>query len=382
MTAVLELPRALGFADLAAADLGEWTCELADSRHVSCVAPRLAVGDTLALSVPVRASAATSGKATVTVAAGNRPGVTITSDVEPKVPSAGLAARGIWTGAYAVTEIGAPVLTCDPSASDDCATARNNLGGSAINNSMEMIPLDNSSATLKASGDIVFAGLYWSGNKHADDTWTGPLTEVQVTAPGSKGTAVGTVVSEVTDSGNRTYYQSFADVTSIVTRQGNVSVDGVAVAATRNDPTPSYYGGWALVVVYADPDADREVAVYDGGAWISTNSSMSFAFATEGDATTRVGVVGWEGDRGVNGKDQLMLDGTTALTPVRADGSAGSANDAFTSTAWGFRWNNTFGVDAKAFGEVELSEGVHSLTASTGSDQYLIGAVTVTTTPR
>ncbi len=60
----------------------------------------------------------------------------------------------------------------------------------------------------------------------------------------------------------------------------------------------------------------------------------------------------------------------------------GSADDAFTSTAMGSDWANTLGVDAKPFAPVKLPDGVHRLIASTASDQYLIGAVTVTTSPR
>ena len=60
----------------------------------------------------------------------------------------------------------------------------------------------------------------------------------------------------------------------------------------------------------------------------------------------------------------------------------GLPNDAFNSTATGSVFKNSLGTDAKAFGSAPLLDGINRLTASTGSDQYLIGVVTLTTTPR
>jgi len=50
--------------------------------------------------------------------------------------------------------------------------------------------------------------------------------------------------------------------------------------------------------------------------------------------------------------------------------------------ATGSVFKNSFGTDAKSFGAAPLLDGINRLTASTGSDQYLIGVVTLTTTPR
>jgi hypothetical protein len=250
-----------------------------------------------------------------------------------------------------------------------------------------MVDAKQTGATLAVpSGrDIVFAGLYWSADRYATDEWTGPLNTVQLKAPGTEGSVAvtGEVLTQAPDSSSRTYYESFADVTDLITEhggRGEVQVSGVATAATRNDKDPTYYGGWSLVVVYEDPGTHQDVTVYDGGAWVATGSSTTFDFASDG-GLARVGVVAWDGDRGAGGGDRLALNGT-ALVPVRWDGTPGSADDAFTSTAMGSSWANSLGVDAKPFMPAELGEGVQHLTASTAGDQYLIGAVTVTTSPR
>ncbi|HMO11297.1 MAG TPA: hypothetical protein PKB06_07315, partial [Actinotalea sp.] len=382
--AVVALPASLRFGELAPGDLAPWTCTRTDDRHVTCRLPRLDAGASAPLLLPARATAATSGQATVTVSAANAPDGSITGSVSPRVASAGLAARGSWSGAYAVTEIGAPVLSCNPTTDSGCAAARAQLDGSAQNNNYAMVQVESSTAALVAPGRVVFAGLYWSANRYTTESWTGPLDTVELRAPGAAEFAPvsGTVIADVTDNSSRRYYQSFADVTSLVQQGGTVEVRGVATAATRTDPVRTYYGGWALVVVYASPGADRSITLYDGGAWIASNASSTFPFAADEAQTGRVGVVAWDGDRGVGGGDQLVLNGTTALTPIRWDGSPGSAYDAFTSTAMGSPWANSLGVDAKPFAPVQLGAGVHRLTASTGGDQYLIGAVTVTTGAR
>jgi hypothetical protein len=200
------------------------------------------------------------------------------------------------------------------------------------------------------------------------------------------------VIAETTDNASRSYYQSFADVTDIVRvgGAGDWAVHGAALAASANDPTRTYYAGWALVVVYADALTGGDVTVFDGGAWVATDQSTTFAFAAADNRTARIGVVAWEGDRNIDLSkpgdtttpgDALTLN-TTALIPIMGDGTAGLSNDAFNSTATGSVFKNSLGTDAKAFGSAPLSYGINRLTASTVGDQYLIGVVTLKTTPR
>jgi len=166
---------------------------------------------------------------------------------------------------------------------------------------------------------------------------------------------------------------------------GAWSVADVAVSASRKDSDRTYYAGWALVVVYADPDSDASVTVYDGGAWIGTSlTPPAFRFAAEAGTSARVGVVAWEGDR-TNGGDRLELDGTP-LVPQRWSGTGpvggGSGDNAFDSTATGWRAGNALGTDAKGFAPTILKEDVGTLQARTTGDQYLVGAVTLRTSPQ
>ena len=70
-----------------------------------------------------------------------------------------------------------------------------------------------------------------------------------------------------------------------------------------------------------------------------------------------------------------------ALVPTRWGGSDGSDDNAFDSTATGWRATNSLGTDAKGFRPVRLACDVSSLTATTAGDQYLIGAITLRSEP-
>ncbi len=383
VTATVRVPTGILFDDLEAipAEGTEWQCaRTTDPLVMTCTAAQIAAGETAAVVVYASAGASVAeGIVVVDVVDGVGPSAPVlTSSVRVNIPDAGLAPRGRWTGGYGVTEVGAPLLGCTTCRMDQA-------DGSVQNNGQTMVELTDSSSqlTIPDDAEIAFAGLYWSANKHQlDTTWTGLLTQIQLRAPDGEYVELdGEVIAQVTDNANREYYQSFADVTDLVKagRSGLWSAEGAAVSTTRNDPDPSYYAGWSLVVVYAVPDATQSVTVYDGGAWVAANASVSFAFGADGQRG-RVGVVAWDGDRGNTG-DRLSRTGSglepVDLVPIRHDSTDGLTNDAFTSTAMGSPFKNSLGTDAKAFRPVELADGINRLTASTAGDQYLIGVVTV-----
>jgi len=323
--------------------------------------------------------------------------------------SCGLSPRVRFDGGWNVIEVGAPLLSCDAKL-PACRSALDN--GTGDNNGFDMLAIDESPAPGKKrpsvpvssstvlnvppGRQIVFAGLYWSANAGAYDSWSGKLDAAKLRGPSGEyvDVAKGTTISQPTDNTGRHYYQSFADVTQQVAAggPGTWSVADVAVSSTRKDPDKTYYAGWSLVVVYSEPGSDASVTVYDGGSWIGTSVAPTpFEFAAEAGTTARVGVVAWEGDRTATG-DRLVLGDTCtqpvgqhALVPQRWSGTAfvggGISTDAFDSTATGWRSANSLGTDAKAFAPQVLACDVSSLSATTSGDQYLVGAITVRTTP-
>ncbi|MFI2753755.1 sigma-70 family RNA polymerase sigma factor [Cellulomonas sp. P22] len=388
VTALVSLPAHVR-AELGGTSGSTTGCTAVSPRLVSCDLGTLDPGAVVPVVVGARALGAGSGDVVVTVSGGT--GDPVTGRAPAKVASGGLSPRFVSEAGWAVTQVGAPLLTCTDGV--NCTRA---LAGTASldNNGHVMRPLNaaggayvSSSTQLDAPADreIAFAGLYWSANRGSGDVFRGDLECVRLRAPGEKTytDVEGEVLAEVTDDSGRTYYQSFADVTDQVRAggAGTWALADAAVAATRRDPVPTYYAGWALVVVYAEVGTGT-ATVYDGGAWVGSRPSdaPSFTFAAEVGATARIGVVAWEGDRGTTG-DQLRLNGTalTWRSSGAGPGLTSAANNAFDSTATGWSQPNSLGVDVKAFGDTVLTTPLSTLTPTTTGDQYLIGAVTVQT---
>ena len=400
VTATVRVPRAVTLDPVAAVSVGgrNWTCVTTDQVATCTLATPLAYGDVAPLVLNATANGATSDAVVVEVADGVGAGAAvITSSVSLRLASAGLSVRYQTTsGAFSVAQVGAPLLGCDLRDSE-CVKDMLSPTGTAQNNNYVMSPLTDIHGTaidsvakldIPAGRQIAFAGLYWSANRDENDGWSGARETIRLRAPNAASftDVTGSVIAEITDNANRSYYQSFADVTAAVQAGGTGywAATGAAVSTRSALDKDTYYAGWALVVVYADALTGGNVTVFDGGAWVATNNWTTFAFAAAENRNARFGVVAWDGDRnGGGGGDALKLNTpTNALIPVRWDGSDGSANDAFDSTATGSVFANSLGTDAKPFRSAPLLDGINRLTASTVGDQYLIGVVTLKTTPQ
>lgn len=308
--------------------------------------------------------------------------------------------RGTWHGPVAVTEVGAPLMRCTDFA---CWLASGSWWNDATNDHLGMRPLNDaggvtssssSTLTIPAGATVKHAGLYWSANRTARETFTHDLTSARLRAPGSTSylPVDGEVLGEVSDSAGRVSYQSYADVTDLVAAHGSGEWSVADVALADLDygsgwgeylASRDHYAGWALVVVYEDASLpDGTVTVHDTPVAVTPGAGLSVDFL--GGETTTLGAVAWEGDRGIAG-DELRLN-SNALRPLMSGSTPdrprfGSASDAFASTAWGStsRYENSLGVDAKKFETVATQHGVNTVTATTTGDEYVLGVLTITT---
>jgi hypothetical protein len=125
----------------------------------------------------------------------------------------------------------------------------------------------SATVTLPAGARVLFAGLYWGGKATrgtGGSAAPGPAAQdtVKLKAPGAAGYAAVGATGPVDTSGS--FYQSFADVTSMVRDAGSgvYTVADADLGTGRND---LQLGGWALVVVYGDAAApSRNLVVFDG----------------------------------------------------------------------------------------------------------------------
>ncbi|GAB2828702.1 T9SS type A sorting domain-containing protein [Ferruginibacter profundus] len=194
---------------------------------------------------------------------------------------------------------------------------------------MDIIGLDNngtynsSSANLGLPGcsNVLFAGLYWGagqGSGGANTAWmTGAETTCKLKVPGAANYT--TITSSKTDYWNNTLisgyahtgYQCFFDITSMLNLtnpNGTFTVGNVLPALGIGDA----YGGWTIVVVYANPSLPpRNLTVFDGCAIVKSGSPPAdvaisgFLTPPGGPVSCELGAVVYDGDR--TSKDSFLF---------------------------------------------------------------------------
>ena len=286
------------------------------------------------LDVTAAADSAGTTPVSVTVGAPGTESVTVTGTTG--VAASGYAASFADSGHLAVTEVGAPLLSC-PAQAKGCAEAlaRTATGNALNNDSWAMVGLDDdadkatrtsSSTTLELpeGATVTWAGLYWSANVPAGAS-TDSLGRILLAGPGA--TTYSEVLADRVETGASTgrgpAYQAFADVTAEVAAGGAGAwwaADAVA------EPGLARYAGWSLVVVYSDDSVPvGRVSVVDGFTSVAPGTDVELTLPGTAGLNARVGLVAWEGDAGIDG-DILRLDGG-ALTPELGDQAENNVAD-------------------------------------------------------
>lgn len=285
----------------------------------------------------------------------------------------------------------------------NCADARNGVGNRTNNqHTMVNVDVDASAATFNSSraflnlpvgATVAFAGLYWAGDSAA----TTPRNQVAWATPSSAvyTTLTASVVDDSAAAGTANQYQAFADVTAQVSAAGRGTYTVANISSTVN--TTNVYAGWSLVVVYRlASEPTRNMVVYDGYRRVAGAASVDITltgFTTPpfGTVTSKLGVVGYDGDKGsVEGTAGLQFGTSTAtLSPVF--NAVNPQTDVFNSTISNLGSNvttrdpayvNTLGYDADLFSpNTQLPNGATSAVVRVASSGETIdlGVVTLST---
>ncbi|QGQ20469.1 tandem-95 repeat protein [Cellulomonas sp. JZ18] len=306
------------------------------------------------------------------------------------------------------------LMTCSGTGTA-CTDARSGASN-ASNNDLAMTYVDvdgaggafnSSSATLTIpeGGTVLWARLYWGGRILTSNTTTAnPALRRQVSLQTPGATAYRRVeapvgqLDEATRDSWGTAYQAYADVTDVVQRAGSGSYTVGDVQSSVGSSNRNEYAGWSLVVAVADPAAPaRNLTVFDGfgsvnsGDPLPTFTVSGFVTPPNGDIRTSVGVVTYEGDRGITG-DQLRLNGATLGAEGNLSDAANPLSNSFNSsisrnganvTTRNPAYVNQLGFDADVFsvGKPIIKNGDTSatITLTTSGDQYFPGVVTFAT---
>jgi hypothetical protein len=382
--------------------IGDWDCTLSDDAlAATCQLPALVAGDTtsLDLELQVDADLAADAVTSFSVTSGEQSvSYSVATGLEDNEES--IDDIYVTDGQVAAIHVGATLLGCDQT-EPGCVGVMGGAGNSVQdnnNNDWAMQPINeaggnvNSATTtleLPAGATVRYALLEWSANRSdgtdsdAADTLDGAMDSAHLRVPGASDYIPVTADSVKTHSvDGREYYRARLDITDLVAAEGSGdwSLADIALPTTMSDTNETYYGGFALTIVYEDSTlTNSRVAIFDGAQWVTSAESADVRFVTAGRADVSVGWTAWEGDRGLTG-DTLDIDGT-AFTPLRWNGnntSVGDVKNAADSTAFGGQYANTLGVDAKLFRPAKVNEGVHTVTVSSSGDNFLLSTLTVT----
>jgi uncharacterized repeat protein (TIGR01451 family) len=247
------------------------------------------------------------------------------------------------------------LMTCRPGAIETqkltaCGNAQTGSPGDDNYFDMDYVDVDSDPATFDSSSahlavpagaTVLFAGLYWGAALDQGETL--PL-QCAVGQPRTGHAAINTpaaasawlrlpagagyvpVNASVLDTytedldcpapgvEERTRYQAFADVTSLVQMGGGGTYTiGNVQAGTGADRN----AGWSLVVAYQDvTQPARNLTVFDGFAQVDDNHTVPLTVSgfktplAPAPVNTQLGIVSYEGDLTLTG-DSLALNGNT-----------------------------------------------------------------------
>lgn len=231
---------------------------------------------------------------------------------------------------------------------------------------MQYIDIDNDPTTFSSSsanfsfdgtgGKVAYAGLYWSatypynsgvlrGTKNvATDATRDNASMVKLKTPDSNSYV--TVDGELIFDGindpqlkNSAPYVYYANVTTLLANSNHVTGDYTVanVKAALGQVEGGSTAGWALVIVYENPDSNvKKIITYDGFSAITNEASKTFSFKgfktpEEGDFKTRIMGVTLEGDFNMMG-DNVSITIPESGKTVSLESKLRPAQNFFNST--------------------------------------------------
>ncbi|MEV7521616.1 DUF3344 domain-containing protein [Streptomyces sp. NPDC091371] len=291
---------------------------------------------------------------------------------------------------------------------EPCADVKR--GAAGVNGDFEMFysevdtdpdTYNSTRAELKVpqGSKVSYARLYWGGNlRVGEQKPPRDNGRVLVAEPGGayKEVLADTVIGHRADAGSDAY-QASADVTPLVRKggAGMWTVSQLNVAMGHSEV--GAWGGWTLVVAYEHPKEPlRRISLWDGFEAPAARAGGGVV-GIEGlqappGAAGKVGLVGYDGDRGVLG-DSLTVTSDSGRRVVLGD-AENPFNDVMNSTVTEFGDHsfvrqpehiNNLGYDADVFDlSPALSGGARSLNFTfTGESQgHFLGVLFVQTDAR
>jgi gliding motility-associated-like protein len=230
--------------------------------------------------------------------------------------------------------------------------------------------LTSSSAdlNLNTNQNIVAAYLYWAGSGDGDLEVT--LNEIPVSAERTFSDALDT---------ERVFFAAFADVTNIVTNQGNTTYTlsdfDLTTTITPFCATGTNFGGWAITVIYEDANlALNQLNVYDGLQSVPTFITITLENLNVLDnEDAKIGFIAWEGDRSIAINEQLTINGNVISNfPLNPSNNAFNGTNSFTGST------DLYNMDIDVYNiqdNINIGDTSASISLNSGQDFVMINNI-------
>lgn len=198
--------------------------------------------------------------------------------------------------------------------------------------------LTQSSAEFQLEPDqtLVAAYLYWAGSGTGD---------FDVTFAGNPLVAERTFSYALPNS-ESVYFGAFADVTTIVTANGNGTyllsdldlTEAIQPYCQINGGNATNFGGWAVTVVYQDDDLSlNQVNIFDGFESVSgANPQLDIELTNLNvldNIGAKLGFLAWEGDLNIANNETLQINGNTLSNALNPADNQFNGTNSFTNNS-------------------------------------------------
>jgi gliding motility-associated-like protein len=231
--------------------------------------------------------------------------------------------------------------------------------------------LSESSADLQLQPNqqLIAAYLYWAGSGAGD---------YEVTLNETAFTADRTFIYQL--NSNNIYFAAFTDITDFIMDNGNGSYtlkDLIPDTSPQYCPPPdgnsTYFGGWAVTVIYEDLSLPmNQVNVFDGMESVSlANNEITITlnnlFVLD-NIGAKIGFLAWEGDANLANNETLLINGNLISNPpLNPEDNAFNGTNSFTNSS------ELFNMDIDFYNiEDNINPGDTSATITLTSNQDLV----------
>lgn len=211
-----------------------------------------------------------------------------------------------------------------------------NLGeNTGVDGPCEILPESSADLTLEADQSLIAAYLYWAGSGEGDFTIRLNGTEIQASRE---------FLYQL--DATHFYFGGFADVTTLVSATGNGTY---TVSELVPDITPDIYcqnpgnttnfGGWAITLVYEDPDLPlNQVNIFDGFDAVSQlNNTLDIELNNLNvldNSGAKIGFMAWEGDLNLAVNETIRVNGNIISNPpLNPEENAFNGTNSFTGSS-------------------------------------------------